>query len=291
MLPSVLTTTLSNSGPNVTRSSFKMAVNSSPPRFIRPSLGLGRRTRPLVQNLYTASKIAAGKAPTTSKSVRLSKKLDMPRDFRISHIKRLRVSRRSGNTYAIQCLEFGSTLRNLLVVHEIPLAAVAKEPLAFAWVVDDILRESLADDETDQRFGTVINRLVSRAGTSKPDEVAGVDFVSLISDDFRPTPRQNVDRLFFISVGVELRRLVTRRNRDQMNSEILKSNLIAKRFVNSNRRRVEIMHAPNTFHCGNLFSGQIHGCTPSELGSKRSSRSRRSNRRNRLETGHPRRRV
>src|SRR5947208_329880 len=82
MLPSVLTTTLSNSEPNVALSSFKMAVNSSPPRFIRPSLGLGIRTRPLVQNLYTANKIAAGKAPTTRKLVRLSNKLDMPRDFR-----------------------------------------------------------------------------------------------------------------------------------------------------------------------------------------------------------------
>ena len=123
----------------------------------------------------------------------------------ISHIKRLRVTSRSGNTYAIKCLEFGSTLRNLLVVHEIPLAAVAKEPLAFAWVVDDILRESLADDETDQRFGTVINRLMSGAGTSKTDEIAGADFVGLISDDFRPAPRQNVDGLFLISVRVELR--------------------------------------------------------------------------------------
>src|SRR4030095_746236 len=140
------------------------------------------------------------------------------------------------------------------MIYEIPLAAGAKETLAFAWVVDDILRESLADDEADQRFGTVINRLVSRPGTSKTDEVAGADFVGLISDDFRPSPRQNVDGLFFISVGVELRRLVTRRNRDQMNSEILKYKLIAKRFVNSNRRRVEVMNPPNAFHCGNLFS-------------------------------------
>ena len=39
-----------------------------------------------------------------------------------------------------------------------------------------------------------------------------------------------------------------------MNSKILESNLIAKRFVNSNRRRVEVMNAPNTFHRHNLFS-------------------------------------
>src|SRR4030095_5540808 len=140
------------------------------------------------------------------------------------------------------------------MIHEIPLAAVAKETLAFAWVVDDILRESLADDETDQRFGTVVDRLVSRAGASKTDEVAGADFVGLISDDFRPTPRQNVDGLFFISVRVELRGLVTRRNRNQMNSKVLEPDLIAKRFVNSNRRRVEIVDSSNTFHCGNLFS-------------------------------------
>jgi hypothetical protein len=142
----------------------------------------------------------------------------------------------------------------VLVIHEIPLAAVAKEALAFAWVVDDILRESLADDETDQWFGTVINRLVSRAGASKTDEVAGADFVGLIADDFRPSPRQNVDGLFFIPVRVELRRLVTRRNRDQMNSEVLESNLIAKRFINSNRRRVEVMNPPNAFHCRVIFS-------------------------------------
>ena len=75
------------------------------------------------------------------------------------------------------------------MIHEIPFTAVAKEALAFAWVIDNILRESLADDETDQRFVTVIDRLVSRAGASKTDEVAGADLVGLISDDFRPMPR------------------------------------------------------------------------------------------------------
>ncbi len=39
------------------------------------------------------------------------------------------------------------------VIYQIALAVVAKETLAFAWVVDNILHESLADDETDQRFG------------------------------------------------------------------------------------------------------------------------------------------
>src|SRR6266481_3838883 len=121
----------------------------------------------------------------------------------------------------------GSALRNVPVIYEISLAAVAKEPVPFAGVVDNILRESLADDETDQRFGTVINRLVSCVATGKTDEVAGADFVGLISDDFRPTPRQNVDGLFFIAVRVQLRGLVARRNRDQMNSDILEANLIA----------------------------------------------------------------
>lgn len=114
------------------------------------------------------------------------------------------------------------------MIYEIPLAAVAKETLAFTWVIDDILRESLADDETDQRFGTVVNRLVSRAASSKTDEIAGADFVGLISDDFRSMPRQNVNGFFFISVRVKLGGLVTRRNRDQMNAEILEPNLIAK---------------------------------------------------------------
>src|SRR5262245_20008064 len=113
------------------------------------------------------------------------------------------------------------------MIYEIPLAAVAKETLAFAWVVDDILRESLANDETDQRFGTVVDCLVGRAGASKPDKVAGDDFVGLISDDFRPTPRQNVDGLFFVSVRMELSGLVTRRDGDQMNANILEADLIA----------------------------------------------------------------
>ncbi len=65
------------------------------------------------------------------------------------------------------------------MVHEIPLAAVAKETLALARIIDDILRKSLADDQTHQRFGTVINRLVGGAGASKTDEVSGADFLRL----------------------------------------------------------------------------------------------------------------
>src|SRR4029453_3746044 len=107
------------------------------------------------------------------------------------------------------------------MIYEISLAAVAKETLAFAWVVDDILRESLADDETDQRFGTVVDRLVSRAGAGKTDEVAGADFVGLISDDFRSMPRQNVDGFFFISVRGKLRGLVTRPNRNKRKPKLI----------------------------------------------------------------------
>src|SRR5215475_8813329 len=151
------------------------------------------------------------------------------------------------------------------MIYEIPLAAVAKKTLAFAWVVDDILRESLADDETDQRFGTVVDRLVSGAGTSETNKVPRGDLVGLISDDFRPTSQQNVDGLFFVSVRVELRRLVARRNRDQMNANILEAHLISQRFVNSNCLRVEIVDSPNTFHCGNLFSRQMHRRPPSSL--------------------------
>src|SRR5215470_2701392 len=151
------------------------------------------------------------------------------------------------------------------MIYEIPLAAVAKKTLAFAWVVDDILRESLADDETDERFGTVVDRLVSGAGTSETNKVPRGDLAGLISDDFRPTSRQNVDGLFFVSVRVELRRLVARRNRDQMNANILEAHLISQRFVNSNCLRVEIVDSPNTFHCGNLFSRQMHRRPPSSL--------------------------
>jgi hypothetical protein len=52
--------------------------------------------------LYAAIKIANGKAPTTSKSVRLSTKLDMPREF---HDLRSRRFDGSGNILVIQCLE------------------------------------------------------------------------------------------------------------------------------------------------------------------------------------------
>src|SRR5215510_5297393 len=90
------------------------------------------------------------------------------------------------------------------MIYEIPLAAVAKKTLAFAWVVDDILRESLADDEADQRFSTVIDGLVSGAGPSETNKVPCGDLVGLISDDFRPTSRQNVDGLFFVSERLEL---------------------------------------------------------------------------------------
>src|SRR5215475_6656618 len=140
------------------------------------------------------------------------------------------------------------------MIYEIPLTAVAKETLAFAWVVDDILREPLANDETDQGLGTVVDGLVRRAGARETDKVTGGDLVGLITDDFRPTSRQNVDRFFFVSVRVELSRLVTRRNRDQMNANIFEADLIAKRFVNSNCRRVKIVHSANTLHRGNLFS-------------------------------------
>src|SRR5215510_14709058 len=151
------------------------------------------------------------------------------------------------------------------MIYEIPLAAVAKKTLAFAWVVDDILRESLADDETDERYGTVVDRLVSGAGPSETNKVPCGDLAGLISDDFRPTSRQNVDGLFIVSVRVELRRLVARRNRDHMNANILEAHLISQRFVNSNCLRVEIVDSPNTFHCGNLFSRQMHRRPPSSL--------------------------
>src|SRR5262245_60457642 len=140
------------------------------------------------------------------------------------------------------------------MIDEIPLAAVAKETLAFAWVVDDILRESLADDETNQGFGTVVDGLVRRARASEADKVTGGNLVGLLTDGFRPASRQNVDGFFFVSVRVELSRLVTRRNGDQMNANILEAHLISERFVNSNCRRVEIVNSPNTFHGGNLFS-------------------------------------
>src|SRR5262249_20910955 len=140
------------------------------------------------------------------------------------------------------------------MIYEIPLAAVAKKTLAFAWVVDDILRESLADDETDERFGTIVDRLVSGAGTSETNKVPCGDLAGLISDEFRPTSRQNVDGLFFVSVRVELRRLVTRRNRDQMIANIFEAHLISPCFINSICRWIKIVHSPNTFHCGNLFS-------------------------------------
>src|SRR6516164_11688958 len=102
----------------------------------------------------------------------------MPREF---HDLRSRRFDGSGNILVIQYLELESALRNVPVIYEISLATVAKEPLPLAGVVNDILRESLADDKTDQRFASVIDGLVSRAGASKTDKVAGGDFVGLVS--------------------------------------------------------------------------------------------------------------
>src|SRR5215510_4331735 len=134
------------------------------------------------------------------------------------------------------------------MIDEIPLTAVAKETLAFAWVVDDILREPLADDETDQGLGAVVDGLVRRAGASEADKVPCGDLVGLLTDGFRPASRQNVDGFFFVSVRVELSRLVNRRNREHMNANIFEAHLISERFVNSNCRRVKIVDSSDTFH-------------------------------------------
>jgi hypothetical protein len=74
------------------------------------------------------------------------------------------------------------------MVDEIALSAVAKEALAFAWVVDHVLSESLADDETDEWFGAVIDRLVSRSTRGEADKVSRADFLSRLPMTAVPRP-------------------------------------------------------------------------------------------------------
>jgi hypothetical protein len=50
---------------------------------------------------------------------------------------------------------------------------------------------------------------------------------------------------------MKLGRLIARRDRDQMNADVLESDFIAERLIGPNRRWIERVNAANTFHCSN----------------------------------------
>ena len=59
------------------------------------------------------------------------------------------------------------------IVHHVALAAVAVQPLAGARVVDDILRQAQADDETNQRLAAVVDGLMGGTAAGETEEIAG----------------------------------------------------------------------------------------------------------------------
>ena len=81
-------------------------------------------------------------------------------------------------------------------VDHISLAAVTIEPLAFARVIDDILRQSLADNEANQRFAAIVDRFMRGSSGGQPNEIARSNLMSLIADNFRAaSPRDLSSRI------------------------------------------------------------------------------------------------
>ena len=124
-------------------------------------------------------------------------------------------------------------LLDLRDVNHISLAAVAIKPLTYARVVNDILRQTLADHETNQRLRAVVHRLVRDAARRKADEISRTDFLPRAAHDFGPVTRQHINRLVFIFVRMKFRRFIPRRDRNEVDADILQSDFIANRFIDS----------------------------------------------------------
>ena len=73
-----------------------------------------------------------------------------------------------------------------------------------------------------------------------------------------PRPESHIDRFVFITMAVILRGAIARRNRHQMNAEILEAGPIAERLIDAHRLWIDEVHASLACHGGNLFSGKIH---------------------------------
>lgn len=52
-------------------------------------------------------------------------------------------------------------------VHHIPLPAVAIQPFPGAGIIDDVLRQALADDEADERLGGIVDGFMSGSAGRK----------------------------------------------------------------------------------------------------------------------------
>jgi hypothetical protein len=79
-------------------------------------------------------------------------------------------------------------LLDLREVDEIPLAAVPVQALAEPRVVGDVLRETLADHEADERLGAVVDHLVRDPVRRAADEVARPDAVRRLAEGRRAAP-------------------------------------------------------------------------------------------------------
>ena len=75
-------------------------------------------------------------------------------------------------------------LFNIGQVDHVPLPAVAIHPLAFARIVDHILRQPLADDETNQRLLAIVDRFVRRTARRQTDKISRSDFMRFFADRF-----------------------------------------------------------------------------------------------------------
>ena len=120
----------------------------------------------------------------------------------------------------------------------VALAAVAVKPLPFAWIIDDILREPLADHETNERLRAVVHRFVRRTAGWKADEVSRSDLLARIAHNLGSLAGKHIDSLVFVPVRMKLRRLVPRRDGDQMDTNILETDFVTDRFVRSDGRRI-----------------------------------------------------
>src|SRR5581483_10727711 len=78
-------------------------------------------------------------------------------------------------------------------VDHIALPAVAIQALACARIVHHVLGQALADHQTNQRLGAVVDGFMRRAAGGQADEIARADLVRFLADYFRAPARSKSD--------------------------------------------------------------------------------------------------
>ena len=122
----------------------------------------------------------------------------------------------------------GLALPDSVQIHQTALSAMAEQAFAFARVIRNILRQPLADDETHQRFGSVVDHLVRNMIDRMPHEIARADFVRLIADHRRTAPGQHVDALFLVVMKMIFGGAMAGLYGDQVHADILQPRSIAQ---------------------------------------------------------------